>query len=317
MRPFSREERKALFDGKQVSSLLPYDDIDGNAQVLDIIREGNGRLSISGAQEKFAMVEDGGCLRFTRKGERGKYILKPVPTDYRFYLREDMPANEYLTMHIARKVYHLLVAAHGLVFFGSGQTAYLTRRFDYLADGSKAGMEDLASIAGLNASTSGSDYKYHLSYEDCAGWIKRYCPAYQVDLLRFFRLIIFNYLFCNADAHLKNFSLKEDGTGFYRLAPAYDLLNTQIHLPTSIFALEKGLFKEGTPILDTTPIGRPLFEQFGRRIALPEETVQRELDDFALVRPEVDEMIGNSLLSDKAKEDYLASYKYRLSTMQK
>ena len=165
MRPFSREEKKALFDGKQVSSLLPYDDIDGNAQVLDIIREGNGRLSISGAQEKFAMVED--------------------------------------------------------------------------------------------------------------------------------------------------------GTGFYRLAPAYDLLNTQIHLPTSIFALEKGLFKEGTPILDTTPIGRPLFEQFGRRIALPEETVQRELDDFALVRPEVDEMIGNSLLSDKAKEDYLASYKYRLSTMQK
>ena len=157
MRPFSREERKALFDGKQVSSLLPYDSLEGNVQVLEIIREGNGRLSISGAQEKFAMVEDGGSLRFTRKGERGKYILKPIPADYRFYLREDMPANEYLTMHIARNVYHLSVAAHGLVFFGNGQPAYLTRRFDYLEDGRKAGMEDLASIAGLNASTSGSD----------------------------------------------------------------------------------------------------------------------------------------------------------------
>ena len=262
------------------------------------------------------MVEDNGILRFSRKGESGHYILKPVPSDARFSFREDMPANEYLTMHLAKTAYHLPVAAYGLVWFGNGQPAYLTRRFDYLPNGGKAAMEDLASLAGLNRENSGENYKYHLSYEDCAFWIARYCPASKVELLRFYRYVIFNYLFCNADAHLKNFSLMDDGKGFYRLSPGYDLLNTLLHLSSPIFALEKGLFKEGTPILDTTPIGRPMFEEFGHRIGLPERVVQKELEFFAEDKEEVFDLIEESLLSDDARKSYKAFFEYRLSTMQ-
>lgn len=90
-----------------------------------------------------------------------------------------------------------------------------------------------------------------------------------------------------------------------------------MHLPTGIFALEKGLFKEGTPILDTTPIGRPMFLEFGQRIGLNEKTIGRELDFFAATYPVVQELIEGSLLSADGKKSYWSGYKYRLSTMQR
>lgn len=35
--------------------------------------------------------------------------------------------------------------------------------------------------------------------------IQRYVPAWKIEMERFFRLVLFNYLFSNGDAHLKNF----------------------------------------------------------------------------------------------------------------
>ena len=178
-------------------------------------------------------------------------------------------------------------------------------------------MEDLASVAKVNKETHGEDYKYTArSYEDCVEMIREQCIAAEVEVLKFFRLLLFNYLFSNGDAHLKNFSFIEYEEGDVRLSPAYDLLNTNLHFPSSIFALEKGLFKEGTPITDTTPIGRTLFLDFGRRINLSEKTLMRELDSFAEDHVKTRELIENSPLSPDAKQSYLLDYQYRLSTLQ-
>lgn len=312
---FSIKERKELFDGRMVSAILPYEKLDSH---IEEIQEGNGRLSISGAQEKYALVEYHGELRLTKKGESGRYILKPIPSERRFYDVRDLPANEYLSMNIASYVYKIHVAPHGLCQFQNGEYAYLTRRFDYAADGNKYQMEDFASIAGLSKETSGEDFKYRvLSYEDCADLIKRYCLASKVELLYFYRLIIFNYLISNGDAHLKNFSLISYNNKEYRLSPAYDLLNTGIHIPGPIFALDKGLFKDGTPILDTTPIGRPMLSEFGKRIGLNDSIIEQELDFFAREDTAVWEMIDSSYLSEKTKQSYKNDYKYRLSTLQR
>jgi hypothetical protein len=63
--------------------------------------------------------------------------------------------------------------------------------------------------------------------------IRRHVAAYPVDLERYFKLVVFNYLVNNGDAHTKNFSLiRNEQTGEYNLSPAYDLLNTRLHLPT-------------------------------------------------------------------------------------
>ena len=262
------------------------------------------------------MVIDGDRLRLTHAGESGRYIVKPASMDRRFLLRDDMPANEYITMRIAQSVYSIEVAAHGLCFLENGEAVYLTRRFDYLPDGTKIPMEDFASLAGINRQNAGSDYKYNrLSYEDCADLIRKFSKAPKVDLLKFFRQILFNYLFCNSDAHLKNFSLYSPKSGDYRLSPAYDLLNTQLHLGSPIFALEKGLFKEGTPINDTTPIGKPMFEEFGRRLGFPDSLIQQELSRFAGEHAAVNDLVQGSIMSQKAKDDYLSSYRYRRITL--
>jgi serine/threonine-protein kinase HipA len=44
-----------------------------------------------------------------------------------------MPANEHLTMQIARQVYGIETAENALIFFKNGAQAYITRRFDVIS----------------------------------------------------------------------------------------------------------------------------------------------------------------------------------------
>jgi len=53
-----------------------------------------------------------------------------------------------------------------------------------------------------------------------------------LDVVQIFKLTIFCFLTGNSDMHLKNFSLLYDRRGRVRLSPAYDLLPTQLLLPT-------------------------------------------------------------------------------------
>lgn len=87
----------------------------------------------------------------------------------------------------------------------------------------------------------GKDFKYTGSYEDAAMLIRKNVVAWKVEMSNFFMLVVFNYLFSNGDAHLKNFSLQQTTGGDYILTPAYDLLNTSIHIDDGDFALKEGL----------------------------------------------------------------------------
>lgn len=170
---------------------------------------------------------------------------------------------------------------------------------------------------GLTNANGGSDFKYsNLSYEECADIIRKYVKAAPVEILKFFRMVVFNYLTLNDDAHLKNFSLINRGDGEYHLTPAYDLINTSLHLSMPrIFALEKGFFKEGMQLTDTRTVGRKDFEEFGRRIGLSARLVKRELDSFATEHPLAKELIDCSFLSDSLKRSYWLSFNYRRATL--
>ena len=128
--------------------------------------------------------------------------------------------------------------------------------------------------------------------------------------------MVFNYLILNDDAHLKNFSLINRGDGEYHLAPAYDLVNTSLHLyEPRIFALDKGLFREGMLFSDTRTVKRSDFEEFGCRIGLAPRLVKRELDAFASEQPLVKNLINRSFLSEKLKRYYWQSFSYRRTTL--
>ena len=317
---YSPAARRLLFDGKPVSHILPFDSPNNEqADTEEYVRH-VGRISLSGVQPKASLtLNDDYQLVRPSEGERGRYILKPAPSSYTLLERKQCPANEHLSMQIASQVYHIETAANALCFFRDGEAAYLTRRFDVAPDGGKYQQEDLASLGGLTKVNGGSDYKYSkLSYEECAEIIRHYTKAAAVEVLKFFRIVVFNYLILNDDAHLKNFSLINRGDNEYHLTPAYDLINTSLHLyEPRIFALDKGLFREGMQFSDVKSVSRKDFEEFGRRIGLSARLVKRELDFFATEHPLVQELIHRSFLSQPLQHSYWLSYKYRRTTLMK
>lgn len=311
---YSPAALKILFNGKPVSHILKFDspasnNSDGQQAVKNV-----GRVSLSGAQPKFGLVigEDEE-LRYSEENEQSTYILKPRPTGYQIINHDYCAANENLTMQIASQVYGIETAANGLCFFRDGQMAYITRRFDVCLNG-KYAQEDFASLMGLTKANGGSDFKYNNgSYEECAEIIRKYVKAAPIDILRFFKIVLFNFITLNDDAHLKNFSLISNGKE-YHLSPAYDLMNTslQIYEPR-IFALDKGLFKEGMHLTDTKQVSSDDFIKFGRRIGLPEKLVLQEINRFSVPNKKADAMISRSFLSEELKQSYLFGYHYRQS----
>ena len=298
---------KKLFDKQLVSHILPYESIEKNEDDSKLFMENKKRISISGVQSKYSMVVKERKLYLTPEGEQGRYILKPQPVEIKN--PQECAANENLTMQIAEQVFKMETAPNGLCFFQGGEIAYITKRFDVAFDGKKYRVEDFASLAGVTSDNAGVNFKYDYSYEEVAELIKIFATAPLVNLLKFYRLILFNFLFSNGDAHLKNFSVIDMGENDFRLAPAYDLLNTRIHVDDMDFALDKGLFKEDRKefFKGGKAIGAS-FKQFGLLIGLPEKVVDKELFVFTANHPAISKLIDNSFLSEKIKRQYLMLY---------
>lgn len=304
---------RSLFDGHKVSPQLDFD-IDGIHNKPEIV-EAMHRISVSGVQEKFPAVTERGIIRIAREDERSTYILKPAPWDETLRERKQIPANENLTMQIASQVYGILTAANGLCFSQKGQMVYITKRFDVLPDGSKMLMEDFAAVIGRNEQADGKEFKYSGCYEDIAIAIRKNVSAWMVDMERFFELVVFNYIYANGDDHLKNFSLILQGQD-YRLAPAYDLLNTSLHVRGDDFGLDGGLspnILKSDVYLQTGHPCRLDFERFGDCIGLVKSRVGRILDKYMQLPESVIMLVGRSFLNDKMKRNYLRIVGERIS----
>jgi len=306
--------KQKVFDGKKISLELDYFSPKKNEETAEIFAENRKRISISGVQEKLSMVTDGNRLRLTNPGEQGTYILKPVPSDVK--AADQVPANEHLTMQIAKQVFKIITAENTLVYFKDGTPTYLTKRFDYRPDGKKWGKEDFASLAGRTSENAGSNYKYDLSYEELGGLIRKFVPAWKVEIEKYFRVVLFNYIFSNGDAHLKNFALLESPTGDYLLSPFYDLLDTRLHVNDSDLALTKGLFTDDFKSEQYKRSGHPAlsdFTEFGKRIGVNPKRIEKITEPLAVKQEEVDIMIENSILNEKSKKAYRLHYYKKLN----
>ena len=293
---------KKLFNGKKVNHILNFD----RPEFDRIKKEQGGRLSISGIQIKHSLKLENNNLVLTEK--KGEYILKPVPSG-QFENLGQLPANEHLTMQIAAQVYKINTAANALIFFSDDQVAYITKRFDLLPDGSKLLQEDFAQISQRSEETHGKNYKYDFSYEEIAALIKKYVNAYPVEIESYFRIVLFNYLFSNGDAHLKNFSLYRNQTyGDYTLTPFYDLLNTSLHVPgEKDMALE--LFRPPSKYT------KPDFIEFAERIGINKIRFTNIYNKMLNGASEVENLVSQSFLSDPLKSRYLHNYHLRLDRL--
>ncbi len=298
-----------LFNGKKVNHILQYEQPQISEEVAEEFIENRKRISISGVQEKVSFLLEKNVLRLTQEGEQGTYILKPIPRDLKNV--DQVPANEHLTMQIAKQVYGLKTAENALIFFKNGSPAYITKRFDIKENGSKWGKEDFATLAGKTKDNAGANFKYAYSYEEAGQLIQKFVPAWQIEIEKYFSLVVFNFLFSNGDAHLKNFSLLESSSGDYLLSPAYDLINTKLHIDDVDFALDKGLFADDYKSEQYKKSGHPSksdFKEFAIRIGVTESRVEKLLNPFFEKQPLMETLVSRSFLTETNKRGYLLMY---------
>lgn len=313
LQPIEREgyapaARQKLAGGNK---LFPHRLSFARSDVISFRTEHIEHMSISGVQDKVSLkLERGGKLLPTEKD--GEYILKPIPSTALPSFQKDVPANEHLTMQIAGQLFGIQVPPNACVELSDGEPAYLVKRFDRRRDGTKIAQEDFCQLSGRSPD-SGRNYKYEGSYEELGALLKTYCAAYITEAEKLFRLICFNYVFSNGDAHLKNFSLSQTVQGDYLLSPAYDLLCTSMHLPNE-GRLALDLFgKYESDFFETNGFyGHPDFMELARRFGLPETRAKTILNTFFIQHGSVCYLIHNSFLSSQAKQDYQERFNDRL-----
>ena len=306
---YSRTCLKRVFDGNKVSHVLPYTSLQTVGADADAFWENAARISLSGVQEKFSLIQVKNKIRLTQEGEPGTHILKPIPSGAKN--ADQMPANEHLTMQLASQVFGLETAENALVFFGNGDPAYLTKRFDRMPDGRKWAQEDFASLAGVSPQTHGADYKYQGCYWDLFELLREYLPSYKVESLKLYKLLVFNYLFSNGDAHLKNFSIVETPQGDFKLSPAYDLLNSRIHVEDRDFALEFGLLP---PNAAQGSVAKQ-FQKLADRAGIPEKQSQAILAALVSKSDAVEQLVQASFLKERIQRSYLQGYRAKLKKL--
>lgn len=164
---YSRTALKRVFRGAKVHHVLQYDSPASNSETDELFEENRKRISISGVQEKFSVLLDKNKLRLVNENEQGTHILKPIPSAGK--KPDQIPANEHLTMQIARQVFGIETAENALIFFKDGKPAYITKRFDVKEDNSVPGgktekwaQDDFASLAERTPQTHGAHYKLSL-----------------------------------------------------------------------------------------------------------------------------------------------------------
>lgn len=210
---------KKIF-GQPIPPELPYS--EGNIEELatQVVKS---QMTVTGVQPKLSLhleeEEEQGSKRFTIVGLWGGYILKPPTIHYPL-----LPEVEDVTMHLAT-IAKIKVVPHSLIRLQSGSLAYITKRIDRRQK-EKLPMEDMCQLTEKL-----TEDKYQGSYEQVAKILLKYSNNPGLDVVNFYEQVLFSFLTGNADMHLKNFSLINNGLG-YALSPAYDMLATALVNPS-------------------------------------------------------------------------------------
>jgi serine/threonine-protein kinase HipA len=304
---YSAKAERMLAGGNRA---FPYRLTFNRADVVEFRMKAAEHMSISGIQDKISLKLVRGELTPTEKD--GEYILKPVPSADIPLFKTDIPANEHLTMQIASQVFGIATAVNGCIHFANGELAYITRRFDRRM-GVRIAQEDFCQLSARSEETAGRNYKYDANYEETGRILKQYCKPYAVEIEKLFARIVFNYVVSNGDAHLKNFSLFQSEFGDLVLTPAYDLICTSLHFPNEArTALDMFDNFETQSFRANGFYKRPDFLKLAEFFGMNIERAIKCLNQFAINKEQVLDLIARSFLFDQAKTDFSNRFNDRL-----
>lgn len=249
-------------------------------------------VAVTGVQPKLSLdiepvTGDPKRSRFTIVGLWGRYIFKPPTAEF-----PSLPENEDVTMHLAQLL-KIPVAEHCLIRLQTGELAYLTRRFDRLADGRKLPLEDMCQLAERLTAD-----KYHGSMEQVGKLILKHSTQPLLDAVTLFEVTLLSFLTGNADMHLKNFSLLRPEPGRIVLSPAYDLLSTALVIPDDREELALTLNGRKNKLRTSD------FAQLAGRLSIPPKAVEKTFKKFRDLLPVMLQTIDDSFLPGDLKARY-------------
>jgi len=211
---------------ESADALLPAPSINLRADILDASEEELlGRMlerfapfsGVSGVQSKFLVRDEDAARGCPLAGTT--HIVKTFdPATF-----PGLAFNEWVCFQAAGKA--------GLpipVVEVSADGRWLAvERFDLVNSGDDSryiAFEDMCSLSG-NTSAA----KYHGAYEQIASVIQDFSCEPSEDLSRFFSMVALSCALRNGDAHRKNFGMLYEGRDDVRLAPAFDVICTEVY----------------------------------------------------------------------------------------
>ena len=253
-----------------------------------------GKLSISGVQPKLSVrVEGGKVLPADRKGT---HIIKPAVPQ-----RPEMPQNENLIMSLAAAA-GIEVPPHGTLKNEIGETFYIVKRFDRRGSSTRIHVEDFCQAGDIPGGM-----KYRISAEFCGKLINRITSFPRIEVQKFFKLILFNFLVGNGDAHLKNYSFVHSKQRI-ALSPAYDLVASCLLIPTET--------QSAIPINGRdNKLRLKDFKALGENMKIPSELVSKSVHHLLNTIPDLIGLIEIAEFSSDMKRALAELIDTRASTL--
>ena len=105
----------------------------------------------------------------------------------------------------------------------------------------------------------------------------------------------------------------ETPLGDFRLSPAYDLLNSRLHIEDRDFALEDGLIPQEL----TQGKVKNHFLILGEQAEIPLKLLEKVFKELTSKQNEVKTFIEASFLDEKTKRNYLQCYQTRVNKLER
>ena len=283
-----------------------FPDIDVSKEVLNQIAIDNTSkgFTVPGVQKKLSLhLSREDTPRLTLVNYPTGYILKPQTDEY-----AALPEMEYLVMQMA-EVSGIKTVPHALLRLPSQENAfaYITKRIDR-ADGQMLAMEDFCQLDGRL-----TEDKYRGSYERCGKIIKTHSMNDGLDLAQLFFRVVFSFSVGNSDMHLKNFSLieTEEGSGVYVLSAAYDMLSTNVVIPSD--KEELALTINGKK----QNIRRKDFLVFADTIGIPERSAEKMIEKIIKLKDKYISMCRDSYMPEQMRANLENLIEQRIAVLTK
>ena len=282
-------------------------DIDVSKEVLHqiVIDSTNKGYTVPGVQKKMSLhlTADGETPRLTLVNYPTGYILKPQTEKY-----TALPEMEYLVMQMAEAT-GIKTVPYALIRMPSQENsfAYITKRIDRM-DGKMFAMEDFCQLEERL-----TEDKYRGSYERCGKVVAKYSTTSGFDMTELYLRTVFSFAVGNSDMHLKNFSLieTEEGSGKYILSAAYDMLSTNVVIPSDKEQLALTLNGK------KQNIRRKDFLVFADTIGIPERSAEKMIGTVVKLKEKYISMCRASYMPEQMKANLENLIEQRIAVLTK